>query len=125
MRDLLGREATDPRAAEAIAVFCHQARKFIGALAAVLGGLDALVFSGGIGENAPVIRERLCAGFEFLGLTLDPARNAAGGPMISAERSRCERPGDPADEEIILARAARSVLADVNQPPALSPAHLP
>ena len=125
MRDLLGREATDPRAAEAIAVFCHQARKFIGALAAVLGGLDALIFSGGIGENAPVIRERLCADFEFLGLTLDPARNAAGGPIISAGRSRVNVQVIPADEEIILARAARSVIAAVDRPSSLSPAHSP
>jgi acetate kinase len=123
MRDLLAREATDVRAAEAVAVFCHQARKFIGALAAVLGGLDALVFSGGIGENAPVIRDRLCAGFEFLGLKLDPARNATGGPIISSDRSSVNVQVVPADEELILAQAARALLSNPRQEAAFSPAN--
>src|SRR5439155_6540053 len=87
MRDLLDREATDPRAAEAVEIFCYQARKFIGALAAVLGGLDTLVFTGGIGENAAAVRERIAAGLGFLGVRLDPARNAGHAPVISVDGS--------------------------------------
>ena len=71
MQDLLGREATDPAAAEAIALFCYQARKFLGALAAALGGLDTLVFTGGIGEHAAPVRARICTGLEFLGIEVD------------------------------------------------------
>jgi acetate kinase len=120
MRDLLAREAADARAAEALAVFCHQARKFIGALAAVLGGLDALVFSGGVGENSAVIRQRLCAGFEFLGLTLDPARNEDGSPMISSDRVNVNVHIIPPDEVLVLAQAARELIASPQ--PAFSPA---
>lgn len=83
MRDLLAREARDPRAGEAVALFCYTARKYLGALAAALGGLDTLVFTGGIGEHAAPVRERICAGLEFLGIQLDPARNAASVPIIS------------------------------------------
>src|SRR3712207_7927224 len=68
MRDLLSREASDPRAAEAVALFCYGAKKFLGALAAVLGGLDTLIFTGGIGEHAGPVRERVCEGLEFLGI---------------------------------------------------------
>ena len=71
MRDLLDREAQDVRAAEAIAVFCYQVKKWIGAFAAALGGLDTLVFAGGIGENAPIVRARICEGLGFLGVELD------------------------------------------------------
>ena len=76
MRDLLAREEADPRAAEAVGLFCYQAKKWIGSYAAALGGLDTLVFAGGIGENAPPVRARICAGLGFLGVALDPARNA-------------------------------------------------
>jgi acetate kinase len=88
MRELLAAEAADPRAADAVEVFCYQARKWIGAFAAALGGLDALVFAGGIGENAAPVRARICAGLDFLGIALDPGRNAAHNPVISAEGSR-------------------------------------
>ena len=71
MRDLLDRETQDVRAAEAVALFCYQAKKWIGAFAAALGGLDTLVFAGGIGENAPPVRERICDGLGFLGIELD------------------------------------------------------
>jgi acetate kinase len=77
VRDLLGREATDPDARLALDVFCHRARKYVGAYLAVLGGADAIVFSGGIGERAPEVRARICAGLQWFGLALDPARNAA------------------------------------------------
>ena len=85
VRTLLAREATDPRAAEALELFCYQATKCAGALAAVLGGLDALIFTGGIGEHAPSIRARITAGLSFLGARLDPFRNAAAlaGTLIS------------------------------------------
>ena len=70
MRDLLAREADDVRAAEAVALFCYQVKKWIGAFAAALGGLDTLVFAGGIGENAPTVRARICDGLGFLGIEL-------------------------------------------------------
>ena len=75
MRDLLERETQDVRAAQAIAVFCYQIKKWIGAFAAALGGLDTLVFAGGIGENAPVVRARICDGLGFLGIELEENRN--------------------------------------------------
>ena len=75
LRDLLASEDRDPRAAEAVALFCYQAKKWIGSFAAALEGLDTLVFSGGIGENSAVIRSRICEGLEFLGVELDGARN--------------------------------------------------
>lgn len=105
MQELLALESTDERAAQAIAVFCHQARKWIGALVATLGGVDTLVFSGGIGENCPSIRARLCAGLGFMGIELDQARNAAGEPVISAKGSRVAVRVIRSDEEIVMARA--------------------
>ena len=83
MRDLLEREAQDVRAAEAVALFCYQVKKWIGAFAAALGGLDTLVFAGGIGENAPPVRARICDGLGFLGIELDEQRNAANAGVIS------------------------------------------
>ena len=88
IRDLLAREQIDTRAAEAVALFCYQARKWIGALAAAMGGLDTLVFSAGIGENSAVIRARICDGLQFLGLAFDEASNEAGEAVISKEGSR-------------------------------------
>lgn len=110
-RELLEKEATHPGAAEALAVFVHQARKAIGACTATLGGLDAIVFSGGIGENSVVLRARLCAHFEYLDLILDPALNAANAPIISASDSRVTVYVIPADEESTLATTARSFLS--------------
>ena len=86
VRDLLGRQDVDVRAAEAIELFCYQAKKWIGALAAVLGGIDTLVFAGGIGENAPEIRRRICEGLGFLGIALDQGRNASNAHLISTDR---------------------------------------
>jgi acetate kinase len=104
MRELLLREKKDVRAAEAVALFCYQAKKFICAMAGALGGLDTLVFAGGIGENAPEVRARICHGLEFLGVKLNGTRNRAGAPVISF-------PGSPAtvrvirtDEERIIAK---------------------
>ena len=86
MRDLLDHEKQDVRAAEAVALFCYQAKKWIGAYAAALGGLDTLVFAGGIGENAPVVRARICEGLSFLGVELNEARNAENAAVISIGR---------------------------------------
>ncbi|HEY3967339.1 MAG TPA: acetate/propionate family kinase [Planctomycetaceae bacterium] len=85
MRDLLSRESTDPRAAEAVAMFCYQAKKHLGALVAVLGGLDTLIFTGGMGERAAPVRHRICEGLEFLGIRLDLHRNGAHAALISPE----------------------------------------
>jgi acetate kinase len=106
MRDLLARESEDPRAAEAVAVFCYQAKKWIGAFATVLGGVDTLVFTGGIGENAWQARERICSGLEFLGLAVDPAQNKAGAPVISSANSRATVRVIRANEEAVMAKAA-------------------
>lgn len=104
MRDLLAAEAGDARAADAVALFCAQARKWVGGFAAALGGLDTLVFAGGIGENCPSVRARICEGLGFLGIDLDPASNALNSPRISAGRVTVRV--IPTDEEIVLARAA-------------------
>ena len=103
IRDLLASEADDPRAAEAIALFCYQAKKTIGAYAAALGGLDTLVFAGGIGENAPVIRDRICDGLDFLGITIDPMQNAAGAALISRQSARVTIRVIATDEEQMIA----------------------
>ena len=104
MRDLLARQSSDPRAADAVALFCYQAKKWIGAFSAALGGLDTLVFAGGIGENSPEIRSRLCEGLEFLGLRLDQSRNGASAAIISAEDSKVTARVIPTDEEIMIAK---------------------
>jgi acetate kinase len=111
MRDLLARETSDPRAADAANLFCYQAKKWIGAYAAALGGLDTLVFSGGIGEHAAAIRERISDGLEFLGIRLDAASNLANATVISADGSRVTVRVIPTDEEAMLARETRRVLA--------------
>src|SRR5487761_2420526 len=111
VRDLLAREAADTRAADALALFCYQAKKWIGAYAAALGGLDTLVFSGGIGENAPVIRARICLGLEFLGLEIDPARNKAGAPVITRDGSRATARVLHTDEEWQIAKSVVKCLA--------------
>lgn len=116
MRDLLAAEAGDVRAAEAIELFCYQTRKWIGAMAAVLGGLDTLVFAGGIGENAPVIRERCCRGLEFLGLELNAAANARGEAVISTAGSRVTARVIPTDEELMIVRAVHRTLEEARIP---------
>ena len=110
VRDLLARERSDPRAAEALAVFCYQARKGIGALAAALGGLDTLVFSGGIGENAAPIRARICVDLGFLGVRIDEARNEQHAPRISADQAPVAVRIVPTDEERMIARATFALL---------------
>ena len=105
MRDLLDRETQDVRAAEAVALFCYQVKKWIGGLAAALGGLDTLVFAGGIGENSPDIRARICEGLGFLGIGLNASRNAEGAAVISAEASRATVRVIHTDEEVMIARS--------------------
>jgi acetate kinase len=110
MRDLLARETEDVRAAEAVTLFCYQAKKWIGAYAAVLGGLDTLVFAGGIGENAPPVRARICEGLGFLGIELDEARNAAHAKVISTDASRATVRVIPTDEELMIARSVYRIV---------------
>jgi acetate kinase len=110
MRDLLACEAADVRAAEAVALFCYQARKWIGSFAAALGGLDTLVFAGGIGENAPVVRERICDGLGFLGVGIDRPRNTGNAPLISPDSGRVAVRVIHTDEELVIARSVVRVL---------------
>ena len=110
VRDLLAREANDVRAAEAIALFCYQAKKWIGSFAAALGGLDTLVFAGGIGENAPIIRTRMCEGLGFLGVKLNEVRNAKNASLISPDSGRVAVRVIRTDEELMIARSIIRVL---------------
>lgn len=110
MHDLLDLESQDVRAAEAIALFCYQVKKCIGAFAAALGGLDTLVFAGGIGEKAPTVRARICDGLGFLGIELDQARNAPNEGMISSAASRVAVRVIPTDEEWMIAKMVCGVL---------------
>jgi acetate kinase len=110
MRDLLAIEAVDVRAAEALALFCYQAKKQIGAYAAAMGGLDTLVFAGGIGENAPVIRARICKGLEFLGIDIEAKQNAVNEYVISSANGRVVIRVMRTDEELMIARSVCQVL---------------
>jgi acetate kinase len=110
MRDLLSRETGDVRAAEAVALFCYQAKKWIGSFAAALGGLDTLVFSAGIGENCPSIRARICDGLGFLGIELDQTRNAENAEVISTAAGRVAVRVIRTDEELMIARSVIRVL---------------
>jgi len=113
VRTLLAHEASDPRAAEAIAVFCYQARKWIGAMAAALGGLDTLVFAGGIGENAAEIRTRICKDLTFLGVRIASERNVACAAVISEDDAPVTVRVIRTNEEAMLARNAFRLLASV------------
>jgi len=113
MRDLCASEATDVRAAEAVELFCYQAKKWIGSFAAALGGLDTLVFAGGIGENAPLVRARICAGLNFLGLELSESRNTQMAGVISTDASRVTVRVIRTDEELMIARSVSRVLGFV------------
>ncbi|MEP6633453.1 MAG: acetate/propionate family kinase [Luteimonas sp.] len=104
MRDLLEHETLDVRAAEAVALFCYQVKKWIGAYAAALGGVDTLVFAGGIGENSPVVRERVCAGLEFLAIELDAKQNATNEAVVSTAASTVVVRVIRTDEEFMIAK---------------------
>ncbi len=110
MRTLLEKAKQDPHAAEAIALFCYRAKKYVGAYAAALGGLDALVFTGGIGERAPAIRARICSGLEFLGIEIDAARNQANAPVISATNSRVHVRVIQTNEDLMIVQHVKTVL---------------
>jgi len=110
MRDLLEQETHDVRAAEAVSLFCYQVKKWIGAFAAALGGVDTLVFAGGIGENAPSVRARICEGLGFLGIELEEKRNAANECVISPAASRVAVRMIRTDEELMIAKTVCQVL---------------
>jgi acetate kinase len=110
MRELLAEEAEhgDRRARLAIDLFCYRVRKYLGAYLAAMNGADAIAFAGGIGENAPSVRARICNGLDWLGIEVDPARNAALGPggegRFDREGSRVALWVIPTDEELLIAR---------------------
>jgi acetate kinase len=109
MRDLLAAEASDERAAEAIALFCHIAAKHLAGLAASLGGLDQLIFTGGIGQHAPAVRRRICERFAFIGLRLDPSANETSRAIVSAPESSITVRVMATDEELAVARHVREL----------------
>jgi acetate kinase len=110
MRDLLAQEARDVRAAEAVALFCYQAKKWVGSFAAALGGLDTLVFAAGIGENCPPVRARICEGLGFLGIELHRARNAKNAAQISTDSGPVTVRVIRTDEELMIARSVSRIL---------------
>jgi acetate kinase len=107
MQDLLALESSDLRAAEAVLLFCYTAKKWLGSFAAVLGGLDTLVFAGGIGENAPIVRERICEGLGYLGIELNPESNSCNKALISSESGRVKVRVIPTNEESMIAHYVR------------------
>jgi len=111
MKALLETRATEPRAAEAVELFCYVLRKHIGAFAAVLGGIDTLVFTGGIGERAAAVREETCRGLEHLGIQVNRDRNARHDPIISAPGSACAVRVVQTDEDLMIARHTRALVA--------------
>lgn len=112
MRELLRLEANDPRAADAVQLFCRQVKKWIGAMAAVLGGVDALVFAGGIGEHAPSVRARICDGLGHLGIVLSERANAAAAPLLSPPSAEAQVHLIATDEQAVIAATVVRVLAD-------------
>jgi acetate kinase len=113
MRELISASESNPRARLAIEVFCHRARKYLGAYLAVLGGADAVIFSGGIGENAPLIREKICAGMAWCGLDFDSQRNSSTigfEGCISSSGSRICAYVIPSDEEALIARETAALM---------------
>jgi acetate kinase len=110
MHDLLVLEKNDIRAAEAVALFCYQAKKWIGSFAAALGGLDTLVFSGGIGENSPDIRTSICEGLGFLGIELEEKRNSNNAPLISTDNGKAAVRVIRTDEELMIAKTVSRIL---------------
>lgn len=110
MRDLLKVEKDDNAAHDAVELFCYQARKHAGALAAALGGLNTLVFTGGIGEHSPEIRKRICTGLEFLGITVDEEKNSANMPVVSQEKEPVVVRVIKTNEELMIARHTYNLL---------------
>lgn len=110
MRDLLKKSPGDPHAAEAVELFCYRARKYVGAYAAVLGGIDLLAFTGGIGERAAPVRQKICAGLEFLGIELDTQRNDSNSPLISPTGARVKVRVIETNEDLMIVRHVRAAL---------------
>jgi acetate kinase len=110
VRDLLAMRDSDPRAADALDLFCYQAKKWVGAYAAALGGLDTIVFSGGIGEHSPEVRAAICAGLEFLGIRIEPTRNESGASIISDDDSPVTVRVIATDEESVVAEVVSEFL---------------
>jgi acetate kinase len=110
METLLEKSSTELHAAQAVEMFCYQARTAVGGLSAILGGLDALVFTGGIGERAAPVRRLICEGLEFLGIRLDPQRNEAHAPIISSKDSPCTVRVIPTNEGLMIARHTHRLL---------------
>lgn len=111
VKTLLDQRHDNQAAQLALDLFCYQARKYIGALASVLGGLDMLVFTGGIGERSPLMRQWICKNLQYLGITLDPVRNEAQASIVSSKAASCEVRVQPADEDLVIARHAYRFLA--------------
>jgi len=115
MRDLLRQAPGDVRAAEAVDVFCYQVKKWLGALAAAMGGLDTLVFAGGIGEHAPLVRARICNELEFLGIEIDEPSNAQNAEVISTQTGRVAVRVMHTDEALMIAESVCEILGLTNQ----------
>ena len=115
MLDLIEQQDTDNRAAEAVVLFCYQIKKCIGAYSAALGGLDTLVFSGGIGEHAALIRARVCSELEFLGINIDQKSNATNSAVISAQMSQVSVRVMHTDEELMIAASVSQLLTRLNE----------
>ncbi len=116
MRELVGRSVSDPAAALAVDLFCYQARKFAGGLIAVLGGLDILIFTGGIGENSAPVRAGICQGFGFLGVAISESRNEANETVISDGSGTLEVRVMKTDEELMIARHTLQVIGESAEP---------
>lgn len=116
MKTLLEKRETDEHAAMAVEMFCYHARKAVGSLAAALGGLDGMVFTGGIGERAAPVRELICNGLDYLGIRLDPGKNKGHAGVISADESRCAVQVIPTNEDLVIARHTRLLLFGKNGP---------
>jgi len=110
MQDLLKTEKNDSKAEEAVSLFCYQVKKWIGAFAAVLGGVDTLVFSGGIGENSPAVRSRICKGLGFLGIHLDEKQNVKNAPIISVDNRSAVVRVIKTNEQLMIARIVNDIL---------------
>jgi len=114
MRELVDKIDQDPWAEEAVDLFSYRAKKYIGAYAAALGGLDVLVFTGGIGEHAPAIRKRICDGLDFLDIRLDSTPNEANAPVISSAESRVKVRVIKTNEDLMIVRHVASLLGWTN-----------
>ena len=110
MRDLLAKAPGDTQAAEAVDLFCYRAKKYVGAYAAAMGGLDLLVFTGGIGEKAAAVRQKICEGLQFLGIQLDPLRNQSSDSVISGPQSRVKVRVMATNEDLTIVRHVLAIL---------------